>query len=85
MGKALVLVGYTRCSADHTHPAQQQRYILPEYVAAAAADSVEVGAEAEVEAGAGLETEERQNDGQIKPGSESAVGFALGPFQVVLG
>ena len=84
MGKALVLVGYTRCSADHTHPAQQQHYILPECVVAAAG-SVEVGAGAEVEAGAGLETEERRNDGQIKPESESAVGFAVGPFQVVLG
>ena len=84
MDKALVLVGYTRCSADHTHPAQQQRYILPECVVAAAG-SVAVGAVAEVEAGAGLETEERRNDGKIKPESESAVGFAVGPFQVVLG
>ena len=37
MSKALVLVGYMRRSADdHTHPAQQ-RYILLECVAAAAA------------------------------------------------
>ena len=73
MGKALALVGYTKRSADdHTHLAQQ-RYILPECVAAA-----EV-----VEAGAG--PEERRNEESKMPEYESGAGFALGPFQVVLG
>ena len=51
----------------------QQRYILSECVAAA-----EV-----VEAGAG--PEERRNEESKMPEYESGAGFALGPFQVVLG
>ena len=60
------------------------KYTEAQQVAAVAAASVEV-VETALQAGAGLDAEERRNEEQRMPESASGAGFVLGPLQVVLG